>query len=74
MAAISDGSESSLGIDSTLTRHFLAYSYSILLEESRHGLDRARLLKTRTGSDPTFSGSTHHYPRLVWSHINKTKL
>ena len=47
----SDGSESRLGIDSTLTRHFLADSYSILLEESRLGLDRARLFKTRTGSD-----------------------
>ena len=46
-----DGSESRLGIDSTLTRHFLANSYSILLEESRLGLDRAQLFKTRTGSD-----------------------
>ena len=47
----SDGSESRLGIDSTLTRHFLADSYSILLEESRLGLDRAQLFKTQTGSD-----------------------
>ena len=47
----SDGSESRLGIDSTLTRHFLADSYSILLEESRLGLDWARIFKTRTGSD-----------------------
>ena len=53
---VSDGSESRLGIDSTLTRHFLADSYSILQDESRLGLDRARLLKTPTGSD-----STHHY-------------
>ena len=58
---ISDGSKSRLGIDSTLTRHFLADSYSILLDESRLGLDRARLFKTRTRSDSTFSGSTHHY-------------
>ena len=48
---VSDGSESRLGINLTLTRHFLADSYSILLEESRLGLDRARLFKTRTGSD-----------------------
>ena len=51
---ISDGSESRLGIDST--RHFLADSYSILLCESRLGLNQARLFKTRTGSD-----SIHHY-------------
>ena len=46
----SDGSESRLGIELTLTRHFLADSYSILLEESRLGLNRARLFKTQTGS------------------------
>ena len=49
----SDGSESRLGIDLTLTRHFLADSYSILLDESRLGLDRARLFKTRTRLFPT---------------------
>ena len=49
--ANSDGSESRLGIVLTLTWHFLADSYSILLEESRLGLDQARLFKTRTGSD-----------------------
>ena len=46
---------------STLTRHFLANLYSIFLEASRLGLDRAWLLKTRTRSDSTFSDSTHHY-------------
>ena len=51
-----DRSKSRLGIDSTLTWHFLADSYSILLDESRLGLNRARLFKTRTGLD-----STHHY-------------
>ena len=48
---LSDGSKSRLGIDSTLTLHFLADSYSILLEESRLGLDQACLFKTQTGSD-----------------------
>ena len=38
----SDGSESRLGIDSTLARHFLADSDSILLGESRLGLDPTR--------------------------------
>ena len=47
----SDGSESRLGIDLTLTRHFLADSYMILLEESRLGLNWARLFKTQTCSD-----------------------
>ena len=51
ITSTSDGSESRLGFDSTLTWHFLADSYSILLEESRLRLDRARLFKTRTGSD-----------------------
>ena len=44
----SDGSELRLSIDSTLTQHFLADSYMILLEESRLGLD---FFKTRTGSN-----------------------
>ena len=57
----SDGSKWRLGIDSTLAWHFLADSYSIFLEESRLRLDWARLLKTRTHSDSTFFGSTHHY-------------
>ena len=52
----SDGSESRLGINSTLTRHFFADSYSILLDESSLRLDWARLFKTQTVSDPT-----HHY-------------
>ena len=48
-----DGSKSRLGIDSTLTWHFLADLYSILLDESRHRLNRARLFKTRTRLFPT---------------------
>ena len=56
----SEGSKWRIGIDSTLARQFLADSYSIFLEESRLELDRARLLKARTCSDSTFSGSTHH--------------
>ena len=51
-----DGSKSRLGIYLTLTLHFLADTYSILLDKSRLGLDRAQLFKTLTGSD-----STHHY-------------
>ena len=53
----SDGSESRLGIDSTLTRHFLADSYSILLEESRLGLDFSRLGLARTQKGLTSDGS-----------------
>ena len=51
LVGFSDGPESKLSFDSTLTWHFLVDSYSILLEESRHGLDWAQLFKTQTGSD-----------------------
>ena len=51
LVGFSAGSESRLSIDSTLTWHFLADSYLILLEESRLRLDWARLFKTQTGSD-----------------------
>ena len=46
----SDGSESRLGIDSTLTRHFLADSYSIGLDFLRLGLARTQPITTTDGS------------------------
>ena len=40
--------------------------------ESRLGLDRARLCKTRTRSDSTFSDSTHHYAGMNFGNVETT--
>ena len=57
--------ESRLGIDSTLTRHFLADSYTILLEESGLGLARTQKVSLVMGPSED-SASTRLWLGIFW--------